>query len=286
MTLQKIFGIAVMAGGAAYAVIFLRDTLKDRAALNREPGDFKVISILEFLIFFLCSIGLSDMLPNTLMCKKLHLTDDKNLPVTIIAAALVPGIVLAFSFLNADFEVDMLTLLLFIGTYMTGTYIGSTIVSGLDGRVIKKAMGIALIFSLIALIVKMIISEGAVGTLNGLRGFKLVLMCVLSLAMGAVNMLGVPMKPAITAMFLFMGFTPVNTLSMVLVMGVGALSGGIRIARDKRYNKKVVLAGVIFGSIGAAVGSVMAISLNPTLLNILLMGVMIIAIVSILKPAK
>ena len=106
----------------------------------------------------------------------------------------------------------------------------------------------------------------------------------LLLAMVASYMTGVPMKPANTAIFLLLGLSPLSTLTMVLVMAcIGPIGGVIPVIKSGAYHQKLACAAVICGSIGAAIGSLVAISLNAAVLNVLLIIVMVIAIISMLK---
>ena len=49
------------------------------------------------------------------------------------------------------------------------------------------------------------------------------------------------------------------------------------------YNRKLVLAAMTAGSLAALLGVMLAISMDPLLLNILLILVMLVAVVSIFK---
>ena len=104
---------------------------------------------------------------------------------------------------------------------------------------------------------------------------------------GIVNMIGVPMKPAGTAFFLLFGMSPLATLTLILVMGsIGPMSGAVSVVRSRRYHQKLCCAAVLFGVCGAVLGILFAITVNATVLNILLIAVMLVAIVSMLrKPA-
>ena len=61
------------------------------------------------------------------------------------------------------------------------------------------------------------------------------------------------------------------------------MSGGAAIIKGSRYNKKMALAAMTFGSVASILGCIMAISLNATLLNVILLAVMLIAVISIFK---
>ena len=284
MNIQRIIGAAFLVCGLVYAYFIAKDIIRHKEDAKNEPGNFKLLAVLEFFIYFVCTIGVSDFLLNTLTIKKFKLADDKGLPSCLIASTIVPGAFIAFSFLKADNSVDALTLVLWMVCLAAGGIFGAKAVDRMDGAVIKKVMGIALIFSLAALIIKMIVTSGAGGTDTGLSGARLVIMCVMCLVIGFINMLGVPTKPAATALLLLLGMSPLATLTLTLVLGcITPMSGGAAIVKSARYNRKMVLAAMTAGSAAAILGCILAVSLNALVLNIVLIVVMIIAIVSIFR---
>ena len=178
----------------------------------------------------------------------------------------------------------MATLIPCCAAITAGSAAGAKFVRGLDGSKVRRFMTIALIFSLAALLVRIGLSRGVSGTAVGLSGIRLVLAVVLSFAAGVVNMMGVPMKPANTAVFLLLGLSPLSTLTMVLVMAsIGPVGGALQVIRGGAYHQKLACAAALCGSAGAVVGSLLAVSLSAGLLNALLILVMIIAIVSMVR---
>ncbi|MBO5666954.1 MAG: hypothetical protein J6S45_05850, partial [Firmicutes bacterium] len=143
---------------------------------------------------------------------------------------------------------------------------------------------VALIASFVLVIVKTVVSAGAVGTATSLPMGKLILAAALCFATGAINMFGIPMKPTWTAMFLILGLSPIVTLTLVLVVaGLCPLSGGINVIRRGVYHRKQVLCAVTFGSLGALIGTSLAVSIPANILNVVLLGVMLIAIITMFK---
>ena len=269
MNIQTIIGAVFLLCGLVYAAVLGRELVTNRDALRRAPGDLKLLSVLEFIIFFVCTIGVSDFLLNTLAVKKLKLADDKGLPACLIASTIVPGSLIAFSYLKAESSVDALTLVVFMACLACGALAGGRAVTRMDGATIKKVMGIALLVSMAALIVKMILSVGTTGSQIGLRGARLVIMGIACIGIGFINMAGVPCKPVAAAL---------------LVLGaVIPMSGGAAIVRAGLYNRKMVLAAMTAGSAAAVLGVMLAISLNQLILNILLLIVMLIAVISIFR---
>lgn len=284
MNIQNIIGSVFLLCGLVYAFVLARELFIHREGLKQAPGDLKTLGVLEFVIFFLCTIGVSDFLLNTLVIKRWKLSDDKGLPACLIASTIVPGAIIAFSYLKAENSVDAVTLILFMVCLALGAMAGGRAVNRMDGASIKKVMGITLIVSMAALIVKMIVSSGTTGSDIGLRGAKLIVMALLCLGIGFINMTGVPCKPIAAAMLLLLGLSPVATLTLTLVLGaIIPMSGGAAVIRAGLYNRKMVLAAMSAGSVAAVLGVMLAISMNQIILNILLLGVMLIAVVSIFK---
>lgn len=282
--IQKLIGAGLLACGIAYGIVTLFLARREKAAFQSENGDLRVLAPLEVAIYFLATLGISDFLLNTLTVKKLHLAEDKKLPGTLIAAGLMPGAVIAFSLLQVENPVELKTLIPCAAAITIGCATGARIVGGWSGERIKRIMGFALIGSLIALIVRFIVSQGAAGEALGLSTGKLIFAVVFSFFWGAVNMIGVPMKPAGTAMFLLLGMSPLATLTMVLVMAcIGPMGGGISILKSRQYHQKLSCCAVVFGSLGALLGCLFTISVNAVLLNVLLFIVMLIAIVTMFR---
>ena len=284
MSIPKFIGCVFLLCGLVYAFVLGRDLVKNREALGQAPGDLKVLGVLEFIVFFLCTLGVSDFLLNTLLIKKLRLADDKSIPSCLIASTIVPGALIAFRDLMADNTADTLTLLLFMLCLALGAAAGGRAVDRMDGATVRKMMGFALLFSMAALVLKMIVSAGTTGSAVSLRGGKLLIMSLACVGIGFINMTGVPCKPIATAMLLLLGLSPVAALTLTLVLGaINPMSGGVAIVRGELYNRKMVLAAMTAGSVASILGVVLAISMNQLLLNILLLIVMLIAVVSIFK---
>ncbi|MBQ1907061.1 MAG: hypothetical protein II488_00910 [Firmicutes bacterium] len=284
MGVQTVIGSAFLACGLAYGAFFAWEMKSHPEKLAASPAKLGTLCAFEFAIYFLCTLGVSDFLLNTLLIGRLKLAEGKSLPANILAATIVPGAFIAFSYLKGGSTVDALTLVLWMLCLTLGGALGGRAVSGMDAKLLKRIMGAAIIASMGALIFRMIASSGAVGTLTGLRGGKLIAMCVFCVALGFINVMGVPGKPAATAMLLVLGLSPVSALTLTLVLGsIIPMSGGVRVAREGLYDRKLVLAAMTAGSAAAILGVLMAVSLDPLLLNILLLAVMLTAVISLLK---
>ena len=282
---QKILGFAVLFIGLFYGSIILKKLLGDKEGFWAARGKLGFIALAEFLVFAISSVGVSDYLLNTLVSRQFGLTEDKDLPGTMVGCTVVPSSIITCILLNRSGNgVDLPTLLLCSAGVMGGSFIGSRLAAGMDGRRIRTIMRIALVGSLVFLIVKMVVSAGLTGNAEKLTGFPLILSAVLCFISGLICMFGIPMKPTWTALFLIMGLSPLTVLTLVLVIGsMSSLSGAVNVLKAGHYQKKMVGCAVITGSLGGLLGILTAVSIPAGILNVLLIVVMVIAIISMSK---
>ncbi|MCF0150361.1 MAG: hypothetical protein HUJ80_03015 [Firmicutes bacterium] len=283
MSLQTIFGYLFLASGVVWAALLFKKLLTDKRP-DEGGKPLSTMLITEGIVYFIATMGISDFLMNTIMFNRYKSEDTSRLPGTLMLSAMVPGSFMAYTYLKGSQPLQAVTLLTCTFGMLAGALIGGKLVENLDGAKIKKILGIALIFSMGALIAKMILSAGASGTAAGIGGIRLVIAAVCSFACGALNMVGVPAKPTLTALFLLLGLSPVCTLTLVLVMcGLTPIGAGIRFYSNGMYHRKTVLASLTAGTVTAVLGCMLMISLPALVLNILLLGVMLIAIITTFK---
>ena len=240
--------------------------------------------IAEAIVYFFCTIGISDFVMNTIVVRRLKLAGPETLPDNLITAGIVPGSFIAFLYLRTAPLVDVKTMLVFMGGLALGSFIGSRAVGKMNGEAIRKALVVLLIGAMIALIVRMILSSGEPGTATALSGAKLALLGVLTLIFGFTNMLGIPAKPFTTTALMLLGMSPITTLTLLLgSVPISVVTGGINVVRRRRYNKKMALSAVTIGCVTAFIGTMLAISINAVALNIILIGVILIAVISLVK---
>ena len=284
MALQYIIGTLFLAAGIIYAVYILKDAITDKAAFNAQPGNLKVIMIAETIVYFFCTIGISDFVMNTITIRQLKLAEPETLPDCLITAGIVPGAFISFLYMRNAGAMDNLTLLVFIICLAVGSFLGSRAVGQMKGETIRRAMVALLSLSVLVLIARMVMTQGAANTEVALRGAKLVILALTTLVFGFTNMLGIPAKPFLTTALLLLGLSPIATLVLILgAVPISVVTGGINVVRRKRYNKKHAVSAVTAGCAAAFVGCMLAISLNAAALNVILIAVIIVAIISLIK---
>ncbi|MCQ2560624.1 MAG: hypothetical protein MJ186_01095 [Clostridia bacterium] len=282
--MQTIIGYIFLICGAAWTAVLLWKLIPICRKEKESGKSLGVMMVTEAVIFFIATMGLSDFVLNTIMFNRFKSADTSRLPGTLLVSCLVPGTVMAYTYLQNAQAIDTATLVLCAGGMLVGALIGGKFVVGMDGKVIKKILGFALIFSMGALILKMVVSSGVSGTKTGFSGAMLIAAGLLSLACGMLNMLGVPCKPTLTAAFLLMGLSPMCTLTLTLVMcGITPVGAAIRFFRSGMYHKKTALAATTAGTAAAIAGCMVMISLPAMVLNVLLLTVMLVAIITTFK---
>ena len=284
MNISLLIGIIFLSSSVIYAAYMGLSIRRDPEWVKAAPGDLKTILGLEAIIFFLCTIGVSDFLLNTITCQRLKLAEPKTQPDCNICAGLVPGGLIAFLYLrNAD-AVDGKLLLTFMLCMIPGSIIGSHAVGRMNGDFIRRAMVVFLSVTLVFLLIRTFANAGSTATGNTLRGWKLAVIGVEAFCAGFINMLGIPAKPMTATTALLLGLSPVTTLAITLgALPLACVAGGINIAPRKRYNPKLILASMLAGCPAAAIGCFAAISINAAVLNAIIIVVLITAILSLLK---
>lgn len=284
MSVQHIIGFIFLIAGIIYAVSIIKDAVTNRESMDKQPGAFKSVLLSEAIVYFFCTIGISDFVMNTIVVRKLKLAGPETLPDNLITAGIVPGSFIAFLYLRNAPQVDVLTMIVFMGCLALGSFLGSRAVGKMQGESIRKALVILLVVSMIVLIIRMILSAGEPGEATSLRDGKLVILGIMTLIFGFTNMLGIPAKPFTTTLLMLLGMSPITTLTLLLgSVPISVVTGGINVVRRRRYNKKMAVSAVTAGCITAFIGSMLAISINAVALNIILIGVIAIAVVSLLK---
>ena len=283
--MQGILGTIFLTLCVIWAAVLLTTIWKQRQELGDQPGkSLPVMFITEAVVYFLATMGISDFLMNTIMFNRYKSGKTELLPGTLNLCAIVPGTVIAFTYLRTAEPIEAKTLIICTACMIAGAVFSAVFLTGMDGRKLKKIIGVALIFSMCALIVKMIVSAGTTGSDSGLSGVRLVIAVIVTLLCGVINLMGVPCKPTLTALFLLLGLSPVCTLTLVLVMcGLTPVVGGIKFIRSGMYHKRTVLAATTAGTVTAVIGCMVMRSLPALALNIVLLGVMLIAIISMFK---
>ena len=288
MNTNSILAYLALVVGIIYAVILLRKGIKKGRI--QGYGKFGQMAAGEGAVFFLAAIGFSDFLLNIPLFSKLKWVKDDMVPETLMASDVVPGAIIAFYYLQNAKEIGMEMLIPAMIATGLGCFIGSHFLLKANAEKMRYIMFYALIFSMIAFIVRLILTNGQASELTTLPAGKIVISVIVLFILGFMNAFGVPMKAPTAAMFSILGLSPIMTLTIMLTMGmVSPAMGCIKIVKSDHYNQRVSVAAVIFGTVGAILGCMLAISMDQltlTIIMLLIIGISIVDTGSKIKKSK
>ena len=285
--MHKILATIVFIPGLIYALCICLAALKKEDGMGKEKGSFAFMAVFEGVVYFLGTMGFSDYIFNSILLKKLNWAEDKRVVGTMVACCIVPNTIIASTYLRNGEAVGNLPLIICMVGVIIGAFLGSRAMAKIEEKKLRLIIGTAMIISICALLFKMVFSSGFGATEATLSTTKLIIMAPIVVVFGFINMFGIPMKPISTALFLMLGLEPMSALTLMTAMSIASpLSGGIKVVKSGNFNKKFALSAVLFGTIGAIIGTRFTFSLNANVLTVILMIMMVVATVSMLKPQK
>lgn len=283
---KYIIALAVAVLTAYYAVILVRDLIRHKKEIFSEPGSSLLISCTAPIVLFLASMGVSDIVLNTLLFKKCNLVDDRRFPGTLIASGAIPLSVVAIVYLLSA-EVDLRIVLTVAVCQALGASLGVRVVSGLNGAVIKKAVGAAMLLTAVFLVMKLLGIGGKGGNLTSFPLGKLIICGVCAFVFGSINMVGVGIKAPTMSLLLTLGLASGSVLPVIMTScSFAAVFGGSQFVKRGLYQRKITLLDTLFGFIGVIAGIFLVINLNPTVLQIIMLVITVYAGIEMLLPRK
>ncbi len=263
----KIILLLIVVVNGIFAIQFIRDLLKNKAAALKESGHSLFLAGWSVLVFFLSTFGVSDFALSTIVYRAKKLIPDKKLPGTLNTQCVVPVAVMALAYI-AVISVDTLTLVLCIIAQVSGAYIGPGIVVRLPVKVIRKFIGTGLV------IAALFITAGKVGILpaggaaTGLTGSNLMVAIIALFIFGALNNIGIGSYAPTMATIYALGLSP--AVAFPIMMGACTFSvpiGSMQFIRFGQYGRKITFYTSTFGIIGVLVAVYVVKRLNVSLLQ-------------------
>ena len=152
MRAQQVIALLFLIYAVGYAFCICVRAWRERTLIKKEPGRFWQISLGETAVYFLTTMGFPDFILNTLLLCRCGWVEDKRLPGTLVAASVLPGALIACIYLWGGNTLHLPTLLLSMAAIAAGSTTGARIVNALNGKTIRRIMGIAILFSMVKLI--------------------------------------------------------------------------------------------------------------------------------------
>jgi len=242
----KILLLATLLAITAAFVLFW--IAQERARATPGPLLSGLHTLIGFLTNFFDTLGIGSFATTTTVYRLWRLVPDQQVPGTLNVGHALPTVAQALIYITIV-EVGFETLALLILSAVGGSWIGASIVAGMNKRAIQRGMGIALALAALLMILTALNKLPGGGEALALTGGKLVLACGITLVLGALMTLGIGAYAPIMIMVSLLGMNP--TAAFPIMMGACAFLMPTASAQFIRKGKYSLRA-----AIGLAVGGV------------------------------
>jgi uncharacterized membrane protein YfcA len=238
-----------------------------------------------FVTNFFDTLGIGSFAPTTAIFKFAGMVEDRLIPGTLNAGHTIPVILQAFIYI-AVIEVEVGTLVGMIAGAMVGAWFGAGWVAGLPKRTVQLAVGGALLFALVVMLMRQFGWFPAGGDALGLAGWRLVVGVVLNGVFAAVSTVGIGFYAPCMTLVGLLGMNP--TAAFPIMMGSGAFLMPVASARfvmRGAYSPAVALGLTVGGLVGVPLAAFVVQSLPLEAVRWLVMVVVLYAAVVMLRSA-
>lgn len=272
-----------------YTLVFAVYLIKDCIAHKEEFTGKKVVplAIIGIITNLLDTLGIGSFATTQAGFKFTKSCEDELMPGTLNVGDAIPVVTEFILFLGLV-EMDPLTLVLLIAAAVVGSVVGASIVSKWPVRLIRYALGTALLVLAVVMACKLMNLGpfGAQGTAIGLTGFKLVLGVIINFFLGAFMTVGVGLYAPCMAMIGAFGMNikaafPVMMGSCAFLMP----SCGIKFIKEGKYDRKASILLTVGGVIGVILAYTLVKNLPMTVLTWIVIVVMIYTSITFFRDA-
>lgn len=285
MSSVLILRVILISWTAVFTVLLIKDCLAHKEEFTGE----KVIplAIIGFITNLLDTLGIGSFATTQAGFKFTNSSPDEVMPGTLNVGDTIPVVLEAVLFFGLV-EVGTVTLVGMIGAAIVGSVIGAGIVSKWPVKLVRIALGCALIFLAIVMACKNLNFGpfGAQGELLSLTGAKLVIGIVINFILGALMTVGVGLYAPCMALCGALGMN--ISAAFPIMMGSCAFlmpSCGIKFVKEGKYDRKAAIMLAVFGVIGVLVAYLVVKSLPITTLTWVVICVMIFTSFMFFKDA-
>lgn len=276
--------IAIVNG--LFALTFIRDLIKHKDSVMKEPGNPIAMAISSFVIFLLSTFGISDFAISATVYPKLGWVSSKKLPGTLNTQCVIPVAAMALIYISS-IDVGLATLIVAIITQVVGAYISPRFVVKLPARQIKVFIAIGLLVAAGLILAGKFGIYPTGGDATQLVGFKLILLGVLSFIYGALNNIGIGSYALTMATVYALGLNP--GVAFPIMMGACTFSvpvGSMQFIKLDSYSRKITLFTSTMGILGVLVAAFVVKSLDVSMLQWVVTAVIIYSAISLLLSLR
>lgn len=251
MNAITILRILLVAFTVVFAIAFFKDLVAHKDELKGFDRWFP-LCIIGAVTDFFDTWGIGCFATTQAGFKFTKTCPDAEMPGTLNVGHTIPVVTEALLFFSFV-DIDPLTLYLMIAAAVAGALVGASIVCKWNLKMIRVALGCALLGLAIVMACKNagIGPFGLAGTALGLTGIKLIIGIIVNFFLGALMMVGFGLYIPCTALVSLLGMNigaafPIMMGSCAFLMDTSA----IKFIREGKYNRKAALALTISGCIG------------------------------------
>ncbi|GAC1653961.1 MAG: sulfite exporter TauE/SafE family protein [Vulcanimicrobiaceae bacterium] len=238
-----------------------------------------------FVTNFFDTLGIGSFAPTTASFKFFKLVPDQQIPGTLNVGHALPTVLEAFIFI-AIVQVSPTTLIALIAAAVAGAYLGAGVVSRLPRRYIQIGMGLALTVAAILFVLMNLNLLPGGGSAFGVEGPLLLVGIAVNFCLGALMTLGIGLYAPCLILISLLGMNPLAAFP--IMMGSCAFLmpvAGVRFTRLNRYELRAALGLTLGGLPAVLIAAFIVKSLDLTTVRWLVVGVVLIAAVTMLRSA-
>lgn len=269
-----------------FALNFIRDLVKHKDSVMKEPGNPIAMMVSSFVIFLLSTFGISDFAISAALYPKFGWVSSKKLPGTLNTQCVIPVAAMALIYISS-INVGLATLIVAIIAQVLGAYVSPRFVVKLPAQKIKLFIALGLFVAAGVILAGKFGIFPAGGDADKLVGFKLVLLGVLSFIYGALNNIGIGSYALTMATVYALGLNP--GVAFPIMMGACTFSvpvGSMQFIKLDSYSRKITLFTSTLGILGVLVAVFIVKSLDVSMLQWVVTVVILYSAVSLLLSLR
>ena len=273
--------LILFAIGLVYTALDFKDR-KDQMKLEMGVGGKSktVKSIIISVVFsMLDTIGIGCYAPMTACFKIFKVTRDKYIPGTLMMGCYAWNTLSALIYIQTV-DVEPVTLATVLIISAIGSYAGGFFIYKLDVNKLRIGMGAVLVIVALVMILGMLGITGTGGESNGVDGVKLLILALISFALGILTNIGIGVYAPLLAVVTLLGMGA--TYAYPVMMGCSSIVttvAAIHFAQESRkserplYDRKTALYMMLTGWIGVLIGYSLVSMMSIDLLKVVVVVV-------------
>jgi uncharacterized membrane protein YfcA len=255
----KILLLALLVALTAAFVLFWIS--QERARTHAGPLFSGLHTLIGFFSNFFDTLGIGSFATTTTVYRLWRLVPVQQVPGTLNVGDALPTAAQALIY-TTIIAVGFETLGLLILSAVGGSWIGASIVAGMNKRAIQRGMGIALAVAAVLMTLTALNKMPGGGEALSLSGGKLVLASAITFVLGALMTLGIGAYAPIMIMVSLLGMNP--TAAFPIMMGACAFlmpTASAQFIRKNKYSLKAALGLSLGGVPGVLIAAYIVKSL-------------------------